>query len=690
MNTTSKTKISLAIACAVITFIVFLPTLQNDFILWDDGGYFYDNSFIRSFDMRLLKSAFMEFHLGNWHPVTWLSHAFDYALWGLNPLGPHLTNNLIHALNTFILALLIMRLLEVYRQTGKNNAGSQPVLNDTAVILAGVTAGLLFGIHPLRVESVAWVSERKDLLCSFFYLLTIAAYTRYVGDMSANTSTRVSARIFSRKYFLTIALFILALMSKPMAVSLPLVLLILDWYLYKRIRSLETFRTVFLEKMPFIILSFSVALLTLFAQASVNTVSSLEQVPLASRFTLAAGALAFYLIKTVAPAHLVPLYPIPQEVSIFSFQYLSALLLVVLITAACIVAMRRQKLWMAVWAYYVITLAPVLGIVKVGDAAMADRYTYLPGLGFFLIAGLSAVKVHEKISSVNQWGGAVRLSSYVIAVTIIAFLSYATIRQIGIWKDSVTFWTYVIDEFPGRLPLAHNNLGVAYAEQHRYDEAINEFKAALQIDAGYADAYYNIGAEFMRQGSYDDAITEFKTALAIEPDNSKIFNGLRMAHAQRDLNGVATGEYTSASQLERADAAARNDLGSAYMLRQRYPEAVNEFKAALAFRADFLEAHFNLGNVYAAIGLLNQAIAEYRAVIALDSDEPDAHYNLGNAYASLGSMDQAIVEYRASIALRPDEPDAHKQLSDVYLKQNRLSEAARESEIARELIPRGN
>jgi len=623
MNNISKIKLTGAIASAAVTFIVFLPSLQNDFIVWDDGGYVYDNSFIRSFDMRLLKSAFIEFHMGNWHPVTWLSHAFDYALWGLNPLGHHLTNNIIHALNTFIIVLLIMRLLGVYRQIGKNNGGSQqPVLNDTAVIITGVTAGLLFGIHPLRVESVAWVSERKDLLCAFFYLLTIAAYMRYVSEMNTNTSVHASSRIFSRKYFLAIALFILALMSKPMAVSLPLVLLILDWYLYKRIRSLETFRTVFVEKIPFIILGLSVTILTLFAQASAYAISSLEQLPMASRFTLAVGALAFYLIKAVVPVHLVPLYPIPQDVSIFSFQYGSSLLIVVLITAACIVAMRRQQLWIAVWAYYVITLAPVLGIVKVGNAAMADRYTYLPSLGIFLIAGLSAAKVHEKISAANRWGAALRMSSYIIAITIIAFLSHAAMRQIGIWKDSITFWTYAIDEFPGKLPMAHNNLGFAYAEQHRFDEALKEYSTAVYLDPTLAEPHNNRGLAYANLNRVDEAISEYSVALTIKP----------------------------------AYPAAQNNLGNAYMSRQRYPEAINEFKAALALQFDFTEAHYNLANAYAAIGLLDQAIAEYRAAIALD----------------------------------PDEPDAHARLRDVSLKQNRLNEAAKENDIARELTLRGN
>ena len=209
-------------ACAVgfVTFLVFLPTLQNDFINWDDSLYVYENPLIRSFDTQLLISAFGDFYAGFWHPLTWISHALDYAIWGLNPMGHHLTNNILHAINAFLVVILITRLVEAASGSLKSSKGS---------LVAAVTTGLLFGLHPLRVESVAWVAERKDLLCGLFYLLSIMAYTSYAANKSYRT------------YFISLGLFTLALMSKPMAVSLPVVLLILDWYPFRRIESIKSF-----------------------------------------------------------------------------------------------------------------------------------------------------------------------------------------------------------------------------------------------------------------------------------------------------------------------------------------------------------------------------------------------------------------------------------------------------------------
>ena len=264
-----RTKYIIAFSVAVVTFIVFLPALQNEFLNWDDIEYISGNSFIRSLDTQLLKSAFLEFHAWNWHPLTWLSHAVDYSVWGLNPLGHHLTNNILHALNTLLVVLLVMRLIGVFKKTAGNNALSQPFLHDRTIMITGAATGLLFGLHPLHVESVAWAAERKDLLCAFFFLLTIITYAHYVIEISARTSVNYASRFFNRKYLYALGFFILSLLSKPMAVTLPFVLLILDWYPFKRIQSLKTFWTTSIEKLPFLALALISSVLTVLAQKAV-------------------------------------------------------------------------------------------------------------------------------------------------------------------------------------------------------------------------------------------------------------------------------------------------------------------------------------------------------------------------------------------------------------------------------------
>ena len=255
MNKILKPTLIIAGAVATVTFMVYLPSLQNGFV-WDDGAYVLKNIFIRSLNLHLLKSAFTGFHASNWHPLTWLSHALDYAIWGLDPLGHHLTNVILHALNTFLVVVLSVSLLEAREipplpepapaRGGDEGEGEKAEERFTfhgsrfTLITAAVT-GLLFGLHPLHVESVAWVAERKDLLCAFFYLLTILTYREYVKEIGILGSITSASRLFNRKYLMVIGFFTLSLLSKPMAVSLPLVLLILDWYLFGRIRSLKTF-----------------------------------------------------------------------------------------------------------------------------------------------------------------------------------------------------------------------------------------------------------------------------------------------------------------------------------------------------------------------------------------------------------------------------------------------------------------
>src|SRR5512139_1367135 len=246
-------KFLLAVSVSIISFFIYLSALQNQFIHWDDDRYIFENPHIRSLGPAFFKWAFFDFYAGNWHPLTWISHALDYAVWGLSPMGHHLTNNILHAVNTFLVVLLTVRLLEVLKER-REAEGAHTFLDDRGISIAGGVTGLLFGLHPLHVESVAWVSERKDLLCALFFLLSIMTYMSYVSDRN------------NRSYVLSLVFFILALMSKPMAVSLPIVLLILDWYPFERFGSLDTFRKVLIEKIPFIALSFASAVLTVLAQ----------------------------------------------------------------------------------------------------------------------------------------------------------------------------------------------------------------------------------------------------------------------------------------------------------------------------------------------------------------------------------------------------------------------------------------
>lgn len=504
----------LATSVSLVTFLIYLSSLRNEFVEWDDRLYVFGNPHICSLNFSFLKWAFSTYHGANWHPLTWASHALDYAVWGLDPLGHHLTNIVLHSVNAFLVVLLIARLLEAWKVPSPSP--------DRAKFIAAATTGLLFGLHPLHVESVAWVAERKDLLCALFFLLSILSYTAYA-----------TYRTYT-KYLFSLGFFALALLSKPMAVSLPVVLLILDWFPFRRLRSIKSFGSALFQKLPFIALSLISSVLTVMAQKTVGAIQSIETVPLPSRVMVAVESLMAYLWKMVLPVDLVPFYPYPKNLSLSSPEYIIPVVLVTGISMFCVSIAAKQRVWLSVWGYYVVTLIPVLGIVQVGGQSMADRYTYLPSLGPFLLAGLSAAWVFQKVNAPGKRGFFITLVFSFTAVVAFVSLSYLTSKQIRIWNNSINLWSYVITKEPERVPLAYNNLGIVLEERGRSDEAIACFRKALILDPYYAKAHNNLGNAYYRRGLLDDAIREYRIALSLKPDYQDALDNLSVVFAMKE------------------------------------------------------------------------------------------------------------------------------------------------------------
>lgn len=424
----------LAFFVALITFIVYIPALKNGFVNWDDNIYVYENQNIRSLDFNFVKWNLSAVVASLWHPLTMFSLALDNAIWDLNSAGFHLTSIIFHTLNTFLVFILITQL--------KRHGNSKELsAND---LIVGFTTALLFGIHPLHVESVAWVSERKDTLSTFLYLSSILAYHKY---LTANRA------LF---YGTSIIFFAMALISKPMAVSLPLVLLILDFYPFKRWKT-GKLKRLFVEKLPFLALSISASLITIWAHSTGGSIATLESAPLMSRIFVAARAIIFYLIKMIMPFNLAPYYPYPTKVRFMEMDYAGSLVLLLFITLLCIWSLKREKLFSAIWLYYLVTLIPVIGIVQVGSQAAADRYTYLPSLGPFLLAGLGVSAIFATYSS-RCW---IAIPPLILLACI---TTNKTITQIAVWKDSVTLWSHEIKLFPLTAELAYNSRGIAYKD----------------------------------------------------------------------------------------------------------------------------------------------------------------------------------------------------------------------------------
>jgi protein O-mannosyl-transferase len=624
----------LAASISVLTFLVYLPALRNDFVGWDDSTYVTDNPHICAFDFAFLKWAFFDFYAANWHPLTWMSHALDYALWGLNPLGHHLTNNILHTLNTFLVVLLVAKLIEVTTPAPPyqgaelvDTKSSPPILggvsagrggNRNEVLLpdkpplplltqggklhgeftihdprftwvaAGVT-GLLFGLHPLHVESVAWVAERKDLLCGLFFLLSVTMYMRYAGGgnpLWLPFFGRPQGAAPTRPYLLSLCFFILALMSKPMAVSLPVVLLILDWYPFQRITSLKTFRSSFIEKIPFIALSIASSIITMMAQKAGGAMELMDFLPFTVRFLVAVKSLPTYLWKMALPVNLLPSYPYPRHVSVVSFEYICSIFLVLGSLAACAVVARKQKLWLSVWFYYVVTLVPVLGIVQVGRQSMADRYVYLPSLGPFLVMSLSVPWVLKKLGARQMIGNASKRLFVVAVVVIIFMLGTLTIEQTGVWRNGLTLWGYVIGKDPDNAS-AHYYRGITLEEAGQFDKAAADYEKTLALNSRHYGAYNNRGVLYGKDGLFDKAIEQFNRSIEINPNYS-------MAYGNR---------------------------GYTYFLLGQNDRAIDDFSKAIDLDYNYAKAYVNRGNLYLSSGRREYALSDFQKACALGDKE---------------------------------------------------------------------
>ena len=504
-----KADLIVAIIVAVGVFCIYLPALQNGFTNFDDNGYVTENDHIRPFGAVTVLWAFTQFYAGNWHPLTWISHGIDVALWDLNPIGHHLSNNILHALNTFLVILLMARLTRIA-------ASKFPVLrNERAVLIAAATTGILFGIHPLHVESVAWVSERKDLLCGLFFLLSLIAYAGYAEAVHDDESPSGNYR--NKNYLLALLFFFLAILSKPMAVTLPIILLILDWYPFDRVRTLATVKSALVEKIPFLLISLASAVITILAQRSGGALASLVQIPFVHRLFVSIKVVILYLGKMALPIHLVPFYPYPR---MLSADFLLPIFFAIAISIAAFRVAQKNRLWLAVWGIYVIMLLPVIGIVQVGGQSMADRYTYLPSIGPFFLAGLGASRLYQKCRGARD-RLVLPLSLLCVAagVLVILALSVRTIEQIGIWKNSVTLWSYAIEKDPDNGQ-AYNQRGLHYGHAGEFDKALEDFQKAAQFSPRDYNIRNSLGVTLHRLGNYVKAMEEYNISIEINPNNA--------------------------------------------------------------------------------------------------------------------------------------------------------------------------
>jgi len=577
-KTGSALAFAAALLIALVTLAAYLPSLKNGFVNWDDPTYFLDNSRIRTLDLGFIKWIFLHVVNSNWHPLTMISYAVDYSLWGYDPLGWHLVNIVVHALNTFLVFFLALRLTSLRAAPGS-----------TLPLTAAVISAILFGLHPIHVESVSWVSERKDVLCGFFFVLTILAYLRYAGDMASPGRATY--------FVLALVLFALALLSKPMAVTLPAVLLIVDYYPLERLDR-SNFGSRLIEKVPFFLLAALSAALTVYAQASSGAFMTFKNYPLVMRVFVSVRGFIFYLYKMVFPLWLSPCYPPPLKATLLDAGFIASLVLLVLITVFAILRARENKIFLATWLFYAVTLLPVSGVLQVGGQAAADRYAYIPGIGPILLIGVGAGILFQKRFRI----------ALPVVILVTGVLTAKTITQQAIWRDSVTLWTTAIAQYPMSVPLIYNNRGLAYRKLGDRQAAIADFDKALAINPEFFYTYVSRGLVRGDMRDYDAAISDFDIAARLEPSYAEAYYYRAIARFNKGLYPEVLADLTEAIRLKPGFADAYNKRGLVYYTLGDYGQAVDDFSKAASMEPNNGAFYYNLGRAASKAG--NTALSE--------------------------------------------------------------------------------
>lgn len=573
------------------TLALYYPALQNGFVNYDDPAYVTANWHVQQgLTSRSVAWAFTSTAEANWHPLTWISHMLDVQLFGLRPAGHHAQSVFWHAVNVVLLFLLLAQ------ATG---------FVGRSALVAG-----LFAVHPLNVESVAWVAERKTVLCTFFLLLALGAYGWYVKRPRAS------------RYLLVALLFAFGLMAKPMVITLPFLLLLLDFWPLERFPGTPISKLV-LEKIPLLALSAASAAITLYAQRAGGAVGSTELLPLGMRVKNAIYSYFIYVEKAVWPSRLAVFYPHPEG-SLGLWKVLGAFAVLAAATAVCW-HFRERRYLLVGWLWFLGTLAPVIGIVQVGRQAWADRYAYLPLWGLFVIGVWLLSEAAARIS-LN------RAAQVAIALAVLLGYSVAAHQQMAYWRDSYSLFAHAL-RVTDANPIAEGNLGSALVEMRRPDLAVFHLERAIQLMPTLATAHYNLGTLLQRQNELDRAQQEYQLALKYATD-------------------------------EREAAQTHNNLGVLFNQLGRRDEAFAEFTRAIALNPHEQNSLIGRGMVEHEEGKLDAALQDFVRAAQV-SPSPLAFYWQGRVLEDQGQLPAAAVAYRAALKLAPNFGDAQTRLGNL-------------------------
>ncbi len=571
----------------IATLAVYWQVKDCGFI-WDDFDYVVKNHHIQNgLTFKSLTWSFISIHSSNWHPLTWMSHILDIHLFGMTPGNHHLTNVFFHIANTLLLFFVLRRMTETLWQS------------------AFVAA--LFALHPLHVESVAWVAERKDVLSTFFWMLTLWSYAGYVKYHGIG------------RYVQVVLFFILGLMAKPMLVTLPFVLLLLDYWPLNRFQTEKHgIRQLILEKTPLFALSAASCAMTSYAQHAGGAVSSLSIYSLSDRIANALVSYVAYIIKMIWPFNLSVQYPYPETLPLW--QIAGAGFFLLSLSIPIIMAMRKRPYLAVGWLWYMGTLVPVIGIMQVGSQAMADRYTYIPLTGLFI---MTAWGIPELFS---QWRHKERCLAITTSILLIILMA-TTLLQVRYWTNGITLFEHALKVTKDNA-MAHYNLAHIFVKKNKRDEALTHFREVLRLDPGDYETYFNMGGIFINNGRVDEGMRHLFHALRINP-------GFHEAH------------YL---------------LGLTLAKQNKLDEAVIHLSQALRISPNNAKAHYNLGLAYAKQGKMDAAIQCFSDVLRIDPDNAEVHNNLGIALVKKGNMLKAVRHFQEALRIDPRLSNAQNHL----------------------------
>jgi len=594
---------------AAATSLAFLPALHNGFVSWDDPKNFLDNPHYRGLGLGQLAWMWTTFHMGHYIPLSWMTLGLDYVLWGMNPAGYHATSIALHAANAVVLYFLARRLFAL---AAYGPAAETPATSDSFAVPAALAA-LLFALHPLRVESVVWITERRDTLSLLFYQLSVLAYLR---------SCESPAR-WSRWYALALAAFVCALLSKATAMTLPALVALLNVYPLRRLNPRDwrsAARRVALEVAPFALLAAGFIVLSIIALHPPG------QLSLAAKVAVSAYSLELYIVKTALPLGLSPLYEMPRRVEPLASMFLIAYVSCVLLAAATWALRRRWPGAAAALVAFVLVTLPMLGIVQNGPQIAADRYTYhgSPALAM-LVSGALLFGIPLSATAKRATGAA-----------LVALLGLMTWRQTQVWRDSESLWSRVLAEDPNSA-IGHSAMASVRYRQDRLEDGLAHSRRAVELAPDYAEAHNDLGVGLAREGNLAEAADQYRQAIAIQPTYDEAYNNL----------GVAV--------VRQGDIAA----------------GIDDYRRALELNPDYADAHVNWGNALVRSGHPAEAIPHYQEALRIRPDHADAHHNWGVALAQQGKFAEAADQFRLALAIDPNHAEAKDYLARAMRLMNK-------------------